>query len=97
MVLGAQMVAALFVAELVDEQLHHVLGDASRRCWAMMASALRSLVSRNVAIGGGTVAAIRAMIASEMTPGPLGMAEMRPRAEAPLAMAIAASAGDLMQ
>jgi hypothetical protein len=27
-VLGAQVVAAVFVAELVDEQPHHVLGDA---------------------------------------------------------------------
>jgi hypothetical protein len=40
----------------------------------MIASALRPLVSRKVAIGGGTVAAIRAMASSEMTPGPLGMA-----------------------
>jgi len=34
---------------------------------------------------------------SEQTPGPLGMAETKPNAEAPLAMAIAASAWDLMQ
>ena len=56
-----------------------------------------SLVSRKVAIGGGTVAAIRAIASSEMTPGPLGMAETRPKAEAPQAIASAASAGDLIQ
>jgi len=32
-----------------------------------------------------------------MTPGPLGIAETNPRAEAPQSMAITASAGDLMQ
>jgi hypothetical protein len=50
-----------------------------------------------VAIGGGTVAAIRAMASSEMTPGPLGMAETSPTAEAPQAIACAASTGDLIQ
>ena len=50
-----------------------------------------------MAIGGGTVAAIRAITSSEMTPGPLGMAETSPKAEAPQAIASAASAGDLMQ
>ena len=50
-----------------------------------------------MAIGGGTVSAIRAISSSEMTPGPLGMAETRPNADAPQAIASAASAGDLMQ
>ena len=48
-------------------------------------------------IGGGTLAAIRAIVSSEIMPGPLGMAETRPKAEAPQAMASWASAGDLMQ
>src|SRR6266571_1275891 len=63
----------------------------------MMASAECSLVRRKVAIGGGTASVIRAIASSEMTPGPLGMAETRPNAEAPQAIASAASAGDLMQ
>src|SRR5260370_36400536 len=63
----------------------------------MMASGECSLVRRKVAIGGGTLSAIRAINSSEMTPGPLGMAETRPNAEAPAAMASAASAGDRMQ
>ena len=41
------------------------------------------LVSRNVAIGGGVVAAICLMSSSGMGPGPLGMAATRPIAEAP--------------
>ena len=39
-----------------------------------------SEVRRNVATPGGTVAAIRVMVSSSMTPGPLGMAETSPRA-----------------
>jgi hypothetical protein len=63
----------------------------------MMASASRNEVSRNVAMGGGTTAVMRTMVASSITPGPLGMEETRPRADAPCAMASRASAGDLMQ
>src|SRR5947208_3320022 len=63
----------------------------------MMASGECSLVRRTVAIGGGTVSAIRAIASSEMTPGPLGIAETRPNAEAPQPIASTASAGDLMQ
>src|ERR1700719_2159327 len=63
----------------------------------MMAAASRIEVSRTVAIGGGTTAVMRAMAASSITPGPLGMDETRPKAEAPYAMASRASAGDLMQ
>jgi len=54
-------------------------------------------VSKNVAIGGGTVMAMRAMVDSSTTPGPLGMDETRPSADAPCAMASRASSGDLMQ
>ena len=43
------------------------------------------------------VAAIRAIASSEITPGPLGMAETSPKAEAPQAIACAASTGDLIQ
>ena len=50
-----------------------------------------------MAIGWGTSSAINAIAASEMTPGPLGMGETRPNADAPQAMASSASAGDLMQ
>src|SRR5213596_661547 len=63
----------------------------------MMASGECSLVRREVAIGGGTVSAIRAIASSEMTPGPLGIAETRPNAEAPQPIASTASAGELMQ
>jgi hypothetical protein len=63
----------------------------------MMASGDCSLVSKKVAIGGGTVAVIFTIIFSDMIPGPLGMAETNPNAEAPQLMAMSASAGDLMQ
>src|SRR5439155_500495 len=63
----------------------------------MMASGECSLVRRKVAIGGGTVSAIRAIASSEMTPGPLGIAETRPNAAAPQPIASTASAGELMQ
>src|SRR5216684_5324231 len=54
-------------------------------------------VSRNVPIAGGTVAAISAIRSSLMTPGPLGMLETRPSADAPHSMARAASSGLPMQ
>jgi hypothetical protein len=62
-----------------------------------MAAGECSDVSRKVAIGGGTVAAMLAMLASGITPGPLGMAATRPTAEAPQAIAKAASSEDMMQ
>jgi hypothetical protein len=40
-------------------------------------------VSRNVATPGGTIAAISVMRASAMTPGPLGISDTSPSAEAP--------------
>ncbi len=43
------------------------------------------------------MSAIRAIASSEMTPGPLGIAETRPNAEAPQPIASTASAGELMQ
>ncbi len=48
-------------------------------------------------MGGGTVPAIRAIMDSGMTPGPLGMEETRPRADAPQTIAAAASSGVLIQ
>jgi hypothetical protein len=63
----------------------------------MITSGECSPVSRKVETGGGTLAAIRRIVSSEMTPGPLGMAETSPKAEAPQAMANRASASDLMQ
>ncbi len=46
---------------------------------------------------GGTVAAISRMRRSEMGPGPLGIRETRPMADAPIRTARAASASDAMQ
>jgi len=48
-------------------------------------------------MGGGTVAAISAICSSLITPGPLGMRETRPSAEAPHSMASAASSTPEMQ
>ena len=48
-------------------------------------------------MGGGTVAAISAICSSRITPGPLGIAETRPNADAPQAIASAASSTLLMQ
>ena len=55
------------------------------------------LVSRKVATDGGTAAATSAIVASSITPGPLGIAETRPRADAPARMAIHASSRLAMQ
>src|SRR4051812_12465986 len=64
----------------------------------MMASVSVSEVSKNVATGGGTAAAISGMSRSSgMMPAPLGIAETRPMASAPCATAMRASAADLMQ
>jgi len=46
---------------------------------------------------GGIDAAILAMSSSEITPGPLGISETSPRAEAPAEMAMRASATLWMQ
>jgi hypothetical protein len=54
-------------------------------------------VKRNVATGGGTIPAISAIRSSEMTPGPLGISDTNPRAEAPAAIAAVASEDDEMQ
>src|SRR5690349_19580440 len=62
-----------------------------------MVSAFCSLVRRKEPIGGGIVAAIAAIVSSPMTPGPLGIADTRPKAEAPQAIASAASSTELMQ
>jgi hypothetical protein len=45
----------------------------------------------------GTVAAISVMVSSEITPGPLGMVETSPIADAPWRTAMAASVTLLMQ
>src|SRR6266487_3142037 len=68
-----------------------------RRCCAMMSGTVRLLVNRNVGMGGGTDAAISAMSSSEITPGPLGILETSPSAEAPAEMATCASAALWMQ
>jgi len=75
----------------------HERDTRQRRCCAMISSASHSEVSRDVAMGGGTTAVMRAMAASSIMPGPLGMEETRPSADAPCAMASRASSGDLMQ
>src|SRR5713101_6396249 len=63
----------------------------------MMSGTLCREVRRNVPIAGGTVAAISAIRSSLMTPGPLGMCETRPSADAPHSMARAASSTLPMQ
>src|ERR1700730_5529582 len=63
----------------------------------MISATLCREVSRNVPIAGGTVAAISAIRSSLMTPGPLGMFETKPSADAPQAMARAASSTLPMQ
>jgi hypothetical protein len=63
----------------------------------MIAAGTRSDVSRNVATLGGTVATILAIFASEITPGPLGIADTKPIADAPHDIASAASLRDLIQ
>jgi hypothetical protein len=63
----------------------------------MIAFESRLQVRRNVATPGGTDAAISAIASSEITPGPLGIADTSPTAEAPYRMAMAASATLLMQ
>src|SRR5882762_376581 len=57
----------------------------------MMASTSCSLVSRNEATGGGTLAAIAAICCSEITPGPLGIFDTNPSAAAPCPTASLAS------
>src|SRR5688572_31669972 len=68
-----------------------------RRCCAATSSASVSAVSRKVSVGRGTAAAMRAISASSIGPGPLGMAETRPMAEAPAPMASRASSRSAMQ
>src|SRR5450759_3340547 len=63
----------------------------------MIGSAVVSQVSRKVATPGGTVSAISRMRDSGMGPGPLGIRDTRPRADAPIRTASAASSSDAMQ
>jgi len=49
------------------------------------------LVRRNEEIAGGIAAAMHAMRSSDMTPGPLGISETRPSADAPYWIAVLAS------
>src|SRR5690242_10095843 len=63
----------------------------------MIDSADVAQVSKNVAIGGGIWHAISAIVSSEITPGPLGIEETSPRAEAPQAIAARASSKEAMQ
>jgi hypothetical protein len=49
----------------------------------MISAELVRLVRRNVATGGGTLAAISVIRSSEITPGPLGISETKPSADAP--------------
>src|SRR3954467_8421650 len=54
----------------------------------MIASAVVSLVSKNVPIGGGTCRAMVKRSSSLITPGPLGISPTSPKADAPYLMAI---------
>src|SRR5579863_264000 len=58
----------------------------------MIDPASRLLVSRNDDTKGGICAAIWAIRSSPITPGPLGISETNPMADAPRSMAIRASA-----
>lgn len=62
-----------------------------------MSETLSSLVSRKEPIEGGMMAAISAMVGSEMTPGPLGIFATKPNASAPYRRASLASATLLIQ
>src|ERR1035437_3107780 len=62
-----------------------------------MPAAVMSGVRRKVEIGGGTLAAISAILGSLIEPTPDGMAATRPSASAPAAMARKASSTDPMQ
>src|SRR6266436_3438957 len=68
-----------------------------RRCWVTMVSTDVAEVSRKVPIAGGMCRAMSAIASSEITPGPLGMAETSPTAEAPQEIAARASASEAMQ
>ena len=68
-----------------------------RRCWAMIVSTSCAQVSRNVAIGGGTLRAICAINSSGIGPGPLGIADTSPTADAPYPIASFASSMLAMQ
>src|SRR5271157_5228608 len=68
-----------------------------RCCCAMMESASCLLVSKKEDTEGGIVAAISAIRSSVITPGPLGIEETRPRADAPCWIASWASLMLLMQ
>ena len=63
----------------------------------MIGLAVVSHVKRNVATVGGTVSAISRINDSEIGPGPLGIRETSPMAEAPYSIARAASAAEEMQ
>ena len=63
----------------------------------MIASAEVAQVSKNVPIGGGVRAAISAIVSSQITPGPLGIDDTSPKADAPAAIAVSASSSEAMQ
>src|ERR1700730_13194503 len=63
----------------------------------MIGSAVVSQVRRKVATPGGTVRAISRMRDSGIGPGPLGIRDTRPMADAPIRTASAASASEAIQ
>jgi hypothetical protein len=63
----------------------------------MIDSASGLLVRRTVVMPGGTARAISVIFSSLIGPGPLGIAETSPMAEAPYRIAIAASSDDAIQ
>src|SRR6185503_5098445 len=68
-----------------------------RRCCSAMASASVRHVSRKVSVGYGTAAAMAVIVSSGIGPGPLGIAETRPIADAPAPIASRASSRSAMQ
>jgi hypothetical protein len=68
-----------------------------RRCCPTIESASCLHVNRNVATVGGTRAAISAINSSSITPGPLGIADTNPTADAPHSTAARISSTLAMQ
>src|SRR5690242_19820382 len=87
---GSASCSAWYVPEERRSQIWMQLVRQARCCLTISSTSWRD-VRRKVAIGGGTEAAISVINSSLITPGPLGIFETRPSAEAPSAMACSAS------
>jgi len=75
------------------ELSHSAGGGAQRACCATIRRRILQAGQQNESTPGGMVAAICAMVSSGITPGPLGIAETSPTADAPCATASRGLAG----